>query len=104
MRSIDCVDDFGYIYVINDSSKLFQLSGREMFSFNPELAAGDMFDDGDEAFDSYAREDEDEVGTVKASLIQIFIKLFYFTFILKNIFLLVLFPKVQANERVVLII
>uniref|UniRef100_A0A1B6E755 Zinc finger CCCH domain-containing protein 15 n=1 Tax=Clastoptera arizonana TaxID=38151 RepID=A0A1B6E755_9HEMI len=35
------------------------LSGREMFSFNPELATGDAFEDGDEAFDSYTREDDD---------------------------------------------
>jgi len=35
------------------------LSGREMFSFNPELAAGDLMDEGDEAFDSYAREDQE---------------------------------------------
>lgn len=37
------------------------LSGREMFSFNPELAADNDMDDGDEAFDSYAyAEDEGE--------------------------------------------
>lgn len=34
------------------------ISGREMFSFNPELAAGDI-EDGDEAFDSYQLDDED---------------------------------------------
>lgn len=35
-----------------------------MFSFNPELAAGDMFEEGDEAFDSYIRDDdEDEVNS-----------------------------------------
>lgn len=34
------------------------LSGRDMFSFNPELAKDDM-EEGDEAFDSYKR-DEDE--------------------------------------------
>lgn len=34
------------------------ISGREMFSFNPELAAGDI-EDGDEAFDSYLLDDED---------------------------------------------
>lgn len=34
------------------------ISGREMFSFNPELAAGDI-EDGDEAFDSYRLDDED---------------------------------------------
>lgn len=38
------------------------LSGREMFSFNPELAADYDMEDGDEAFDNYARsEDEDEI-------------------------------------------
>ena len=36
------------------------ISGREMFSFNPELAAGDSMEDGDEAFDVYKREDDDE--------------------------------------------
>lgn len=39
-----------------------QLSGREMFSFNPELANDDAYDDGDEAFDSYSRNDEEEDG------------------------------------------
>lgn len=36
------------------------ISGREMFHFNPELAAGDGIDDGDEAISSYVR-DEDEI-------------------------------------------
>ncbi|XP_050437251.1 zinc finger CCCH domain-containing protein 15 homolog [Adelges cooleyi] len=36
------------------------LSGREMFSFNPEMAIGDSIDDGEEAFDSYLREEEEE--------------------------------------------
>ncbi|XP_025832454.1 zinc finger CCCH domain-containing protein 15 homolog [Agrilus planipennis] len=36
------------------------LSGREMFSFNPALAAEQDMEEGDEAFDSYAVEDEDE--------------------------------------------
>lgn len=31
-----------------------------MFSFNPELAAESDMEDGDEAFDSYAIEDEEE--------------------------------------------
>ncbi|XP_014295545.1 zinc finger CCCH domain-containing protein 15 homolog [Microplitis demolitor] len=35
------------------------ISGREMFFFNPELAAGDGIDDGDEAIDSYALHEED---------------------------------------------
>jgi len=36
------------------------LSGREMFSFNPELAAEQDMDEGDEAFDYYAVADDDE--------------------------------------------
>lgn len=36
------------------------LSGREMFSFNPELAADFDMEDGDEAFDTYAVDDDDE--------------------------------------------
>lgn len=36
------------------------LSGREMFSFNPELAAENDMEDGDEAFDSYTRDEDDE--------------------------------------------
>lgn len=43
----------------------FQLSGREMFFFNPDLAANDMMDDGDEAIDSYAREEEDNDGEIQ---------------------------------------
>lgn len=31
-----------------------------MFAFNPELAEGDSMEDGDEAFDSYKREDDEE--------------------------------------------
>lgn len=31
-----------------------------MFYFNPDLAANDLMEEGDEAFDSYIREDEDE--------------------------------------------
>lgn len=36
------------------------LSGREMFNFNPELAAEQTMEDGDEAFDIYAVEDDGE--------------------------------------------
>lgn len=37
------------------------LSGREMFSFNPELAKESEMEEGDEAFDSYSMvEDEDD--------------------------------------------
>lgn len=35
------------------------LSGRDMFSFNPDLAKDDM-DEGDEAFDSYTRDEEED--------------------------------------------
>ncbi|XP_051164687.1 zinc finger CCCH domain-containing protein 15 homolog [Leptopilina boulardi] len=39
------------------------ISGREMFFFNPDLATGDGMEDGDEAFDNYALdEDEDSDG------------------------------------------
>lgn len=39
-----------------------------MFSFNPEMAIGDSMDDGEEAFDAYIRdEDEDVDGNVKVS-------------------------------------
>lgn len=31
-----------------------------MFYFNPDLAANDLTEDGDEAVDSYAREEEEE--------------------------------------------
>ncbi|CAI6369209.1 unnamed protein product [Macrosiphum euphorbiae] len=48
------------------------LSGREMFSFNPEMAIGDSMDDGEEAFDAYIRdEDEDADGNVKVREIQL---------------------------------
>jgi hypothetical protein len=38
-----------------------------MFSFNPEMAIGDSIDDGEEAFDSYTRDEEDEDGNVNVS-------------------------------------
>ena len=38
------------------------ISGREMFSFNPELAAGDGIEDGDEAFDCYQLDEEEGEG------------------------------------------
>lgn len=38
------------------------LSGREMFSFNPELAKESEMEDGDEAFDSYSVAEEEESG------------------------------------------
>lgn len=47
----------------NDFSKgkQFGISGREMFSFNPDLVDDGPMDDGDTAFDMYKR-DEDEEG------------------------------------------
>ncbi|CAH1398519.1 unnamed protein product [Nezara viridula] len=41
------------------------LSGREMFSFNPELASGDMMEDGDEAFNSYQMNEDEEAGNLQ---------------------------------------
>lgn len=42
------------------SGKQFGISGREMFSFNPELANDGDMEDGDAAFDVYEREEEDD--------------------------------------------
>lgn len=42
------------------AGKQVGLSGREMFSFNPELADDQNMEDGDEAFDVYAVDDEEE--------------------------------------------
>lgn len=42
------------------SGKQFGLSGKEMFSFNPELADDGPVEDGDAVFDSYDREDDDD--------------------------------------------
>lgn len=36
------------------------MSGREMFYFNPELAAADQCEEGDEAFDSYKMQEDDD--------------------------------------------
>lgn len=41
------------------SGKQFGISGREMFSFNPELADDGPIEEGDIAFDTYEREDDD---------------------------------------------
>lgn len=38
-----------------------------MFSFNPEMAIGDSMDDGEEAFDSYLRDEEDDNENMKVS-------------------------------------
>ncbi|XP_063244932.1 zinc finger CCCH domain-containing protein 15 homolog [Bacillus rossius redtenbacheri] len=42
------------------AGKQMGFSGREMFFFNPELAAADQFEEGDEAFDSYNLQDDDD--------------------------------------------
>lgn len=42
------------------SGRQFGISGREMFSFNPELATDNDLEDGDTAYASYEREDDDE--------------------------------------------
>lgn len=42
------------------SGKQFGLSGKEMFSFNPDLADDGEMDDGDAVFDNYARSDDDD--------------------------------------------
>jgi len=44
------------------SGKQFGLSGKEMFSFNPDLADDGDVEDGDAVFDSYDREDDDDEG------------------------------------------
>lgn len=36
------------------------LSGRDMFTFNPELAQDSAYDDGEAAFEGYEREDEED--------------------------------------------
>lgn len=45
-----------------NAGKQIGLSGREMFSFNPEMALDNDMEEGDVAFDSsiYARDDDDE--------------------------------------------
>lgn len=42
------------------SGKQFGLSGKEMFSFNPDLADDGDMEDGDAVFDSYARSDDED--------------------------------------------
>lgn len=42
------------------SGKQFGLSGREMFSFNPSLAADNELEDDDGAYASYEREEDDD--------------------------------------------
>jgi len=38
-----------------------------MFYFNPDLAAADQFEEGDEAFDSYNLEEDDGQNSVEVS-------------------------------------
>lgn len=42
------------------SGKQFGLSGKEMFSFNPDLADDGPMEEGDAVFDSYDREEDDD--------------------------------------------
>lgn len=42
------------------AGKQFGISGREMFSFNPDLVDDGPIEDGDAAFDMYDREDDDD--------------------------------------------
>ncbi|KAH8245869.1 hypothetical protein KR038_008776 [Drosophila bunnanda] len=51
----------------NDFSKgkQFGISGREMFSFNPDLVDDGPMEDGDAAFDIYKREDDDDDNAVE---------------------------------------
>lgn len=41
------------------------LSGRDMFTFNPELAQDSAYDDGEVAFDNYEREEEEDAAPIK---------------------------------------
>ncbi|KAH8370770.1 hypothetical protein KR093_004908 [Drosophila rubida] len=45
--------------------KQFGISGREMFSFNPDLVDDGPIEDGDAAFDVYKREDDDDENVVE---------------------------------------
>lgn len=47
------------------SGRQFGISGREMFSFNPELANDGEMEDGDMLFDSYTREENDDELTIE---------------------------------------
>ena len=40
--------------------KQFGISGREMFSFNPDLFDDGPMEDGDAAFDMYKRDEDDD--------------------------------------------
>ncbi|KAL7737877.1 hypothetical protein ACLKA6_006252 [Drosophila palustris] len=45
--------------------KQFGISGREMFSFNPDLVDDGPMEDGDAAFDVYKRDDDDDENIVE---------------------------------------
>lgn len=45
--------------------KQFGISGREMFSFNPDLVDDGPMEEGDAAFDIYKRDDDDDDNTVE---------------------------------------
>lgn len=45
--------------------KQFGISGREMFSFNPDLVDDGPMEEGDAAFDIYKREDDDDENVVE---------------------------------------
>ncbi|XP_037949567.1 zinc finger CCCH domain-containing protein 15 homolog [Teleopsis dalmanni] len=45
--------------------KQFGISGREMFSFNPDLVDDGPMEDGDAAFDNYQRDDDDDDNIVE---------------------------------------
>ncbi|KAH8299372.1 hypothetical protein KR044_000727 [Drosophila immigrans] len=45
--------------------KQFGISGREMFSFNPDLVDDGPMEDGDAAFDIYKRDDDDDENVVE---------------------------------------
>jgi hypothetical protein len=48
------------------SGRQFGISGREMFSFNPDLVNdNDDMEEGEAAFDSYMREENEEEGEFK---------------------------------------
>lgn len=47
------------------SGKQFGISGREMFSFNPDLAQDADYDEDDVAFDAYERQEDDDDQTVE---------------------------------------
>lgn len=60
-----------------------------MFSFNPELAAGDTYEDGDEAFDSYRRDDDDDDENNDGSHIEVLLLFFSFIKWFKHISLFI---------------